>query len=154
MLREETSVDSFTRFAREVEPRIRQALIPLCGVEDAKDATAEALEYGWKNWDRVTEMDNPSGYLYRVARTRVARVRRRKLGFPPVPNGALPWVEPQLPRALAQLSGKQRTVVWLIFGLGWKQSEVAKLLGLSAPTVQTHARRGMDKLRTSLGGMS
>ena len=97
-------------------------------------------------------MDNPVGYLYRVGRSRVAGARRRKAGFPPVPKSSLPWVEPALPAALARLSDKQRTVVWLVHGLGWHQTEVAELLGLSPPTVQTHARRGMAKLRSALGG--
>jgi hypothetical protein len=33
MLQEETAVEAFTRFAREVEPRIRHALIPECGID-------------------------------------------------------------------------------------------------------------------------
>lgn len=152
MLQEATATESFTEFAREAEPRIRHALIPLCGVEAAEDATAEALEYGWKHWSRVQAMDNPVGYLYRVGCSRTARARRRKVGFPPAPKSSLPWVEPALPTALARLSDKQRTVVWLVHGLGWHQTEVAELLGLSPPTVQTHARRGMAKLRSALGG--
>lgn len=145
-------MDTFTRFAREVEPRIRHALIPVCGVEAAEDATAEAFEHGWKNWSRVEQMDNPSGYLYRVARSRVGRGLRRKVGFPQVPETGLPRVEPGLPGALARLSERQRTVIWLVHGLGWHQAEVAELLGLSPPTVQTHANRGMKKLRAAMGG--
>ncbi|MBT8215063.1 MAG: sigma-70 family RNA polymerase sigma factor, partial [Acidimicrobiia bacterium] len=154
MLTEATREEAFTAFAREVEPRIRHALIPICGVEGAKDATADALLYGWQHWERLSGMDNPAGYLYRVGRTTASRARRRKAGFPSVPNPQLPWVEPGLPAALGRLSPKQRTVVWLVHGLGWPQVEVADLLGLSPPTVQTHARRGMAKLRAHLGGTS
>jgi RNA polymerase sigma-70 factor (ECF subfamily) len=60
-------------------------------------------------------------------------------------------VEPGLPKALARLSEKQRTVVWLVHGLEWKQTEVAELLGVSADTVNTHLSRGMKKLRAVLG---
>ena len=154
MLKEATREEAFTAFAREVEPRIRYALIPICGLEAAKDATAEALLYGWQHWERLSAMDNPAGYLYRVGRTKAARARRRRVGFPPVPNPQLPLIEPGLPAALARLSPKQRTVVWLVHGLGWPQAEVAGFLGLSPPTVQTHARRGMAKLRADLGGTS
>jgi RNA polymerase sigma factor (sigma-70 family) len=66
----------------------------------------------------------------------------------------MPWVEPGLPKALAKLSSKQRTVVWLIHGLEWQQNEVANLLGITPATVQTHADRGMAKLRSALGGTS
>ena len=154
VLQDDKVVDAFTGFARDVAPRIRQALIATCGVESAKDATAEALLYGWEHWERVAQMENPAGYLYRVARSRVARAHRRKVGFPAVAKDRLPWVEPGLPEALARLTDRQRTVVWLIHGLGWRPAEVAELLGLSAPSVQTHARRGMAKLRSALGGGS
>ncbi|MDH3189937.1 MAG: sigma-70 family RNA polymerase sigma factor [Acidimicrobiia bacterium] len=155
MLKQETKTEAFSAFAREVEPRIRHALIPFCGLEPAKDATAEALMYGWEHWTKVSAKDNPAGYLYRVARNRAAkRSRRRQVGLPAVPNPHLPWVEPGLPDALARLSPMQRTVVWLVHGLGWRQAEVAEFLGLSAPTVQTHARRGMAKLRAAMGGSS
>ncbi|MBT8240949.1 MAG: sigma-70 family RNA polymerase sigma factor [Acidimicrobiia bacterium] len=151
MLQEEAT-DSFTEFARDVEPRIRHALIPVCGLEASEDATADAMAYGWEHWDRLAGMENPAGYLYRVARSRAVRPRRRRVGFPAVSRFQLPWVEPGLPNALSRLSEKQRTVVWLVHGLGWQQAEVADLLGLSRPTVQTHVDRAMVKLRSSLGG--
>ena len=59
MLQEATATESFTRFARDAEPRIRHALIPLCGVEAAEDATAEALEYAWKHWSRLQGNGQP-----------------------------------------------------------------------------------------------
>ena len=46
----------------------------------------------------------------------------------------VPDVEPGLPRALERLSDKQRTAVWLVYGLEWQQTEVAELLGISAET--------------------
>lgn len=154
VLQDDKRVDTFTAFAREVEPRIRHALIATCGLEAAEDATAEALLYGWEHWERVAQMDNPAGYLYRVARSRVSRALRRKGGLPPVRTDRVPWVEPGLSKAFARLSDRQRTVVWLVHGLGWRQAEVAEFLGLSAPSVQTHARRGMAKLRSAMGGGS
>ena len=74
--------ESFTVFALQFEPRLRRGLIPALGVDLATDAAAEALAYGWEHWDRVGAMENPQGYLYRVARTAGRRLRRRPVAEP------------------------------------------------------------------------
>lgn len=142
---------SFEEFVGRVEPRLRHALVAATGQERGREATAEALAYGWEHWDRLQDMENPAGYLYRVARTAARRARKSMVALPPVPSGELPWVEPGLPEALARLSQRQRTAVWLVHGLGWQQTEVAELLGVSPDTVWTHASRGLAKLRSALG---
>ena len=152
MLEYESKVDSFTSFVRDVEPRLRNSLIPSIGLDAAAEATAEALAYGWENWDRLRLMENPAGYLYRVARTKARPVRNRVPVLPGVSVTRLPHVEPGLPKALQRLSEKQRTVVWLVHGLEWRQKEVADLLGVSEDTVRTHLSRGMEKLQRAIGG--
>jgi len=44
--------------------------------------TAEALAYAWENWDRLSSMKNPVGYLYRVGQSRA----RRGIGIRPDRN--------------------------------------------------------------------
>jgi RNA polymerase sigma-70 factor (ECF subfamily) len=148
----ESRQESFTVFAKEVEPRLRHALTAVFGQERARDATAEALAYGWEHWDRVRVMENPAGYLYRVGRN-AHKMRRVHPEFLPVPNPRLPDVEPGLPKAIARLSEKQRTAVLLCYGLGWTRQEVADLLGVSINSVGAHLSRGLDKLRSYLGVM-
>jgi DNA-directed RNA polymerase specialized sigma24 family protein len=145
------SAGSFVRFAAVFEPRLRRALIPTLGVDAATDATAEALVFGWEHWERVGSMENPAGYLYRVARTAGRKMRRRPHPLPDMVRVEGPWVEPGLPDALKSLSDRQRTVVWLVHGFAWQQTEVADLLGLSPKSVQTHLRRGTEKLARALG---
>ena len=140
--------EGFTRFARDAEPRLRIALAAAVGQERGAEATAEALAYGWEHWDRLESMENPVGYLYRVGRTSVRSVRRLQL--PPMPLTRSPIVEPALPAALAKLSDRQRVVVVLVHGFDWKHTEVAELLGVDTPTVATHLRRGLAKLRRHL----
>lgn len=112
---DQTKVDSFTEFVTEVEPRLRRALTASFGAEVGREAAAEALVYGWKHRDRVREMGNPAGYLYRVGRDRGRHV--------PKPVGRLdldaavdkvPWVEPTLPGDLRRLPERQRIVFTLI----------------------------------------
>jgi RNA polymerase sigma-70 factor (ECF subfamily) len=152
VLRDRVEADSFTEFVREVEPRLRHALIAGFGLEAAQEATAEAMAYGWEHWGRISRMDNPAGYLYRVGQTRARRASRRNPLLPLVPQQELPWIEPSLPSALARLSRRQRTVVWLVHGLSWQYTEVAELLGISADSARTHDGRGLAKLRAALGG--
>lgn len=92
------SAEGFDQFYREVEPRLRRALLSL-GNSAAQEATAAAMAYGFENWDRVRRMENPVGYLYRVGRNSV-RNRRKPLRHV-VPDIAVEHgFEPALPRLL------------------------------------------------------
>jgi hypothetical protein len=48
---------SFTEWATEAEPKIRQSLTAAFGVQVGKDAAADALALAWERWDRVSEPD-------------------------------------------------------------------------------------------------
>jgi DNA-directed RNA polymerase specialized sigma24 family protein len=151
-LPEDTKSRAFTEFVIDTELRLRQALTASYGPEVGRDAAADALAYGWEHWDRVSVMDNPVGYLYRVGQTSARRLAsRRNPVLPPVASDRLPWVEPGLPRALERLSGKQRQVVLMLFAYDWSMSEVAVVMDVSKATVQSHADRAMRKLRRWLG---
>lgn len=151
MLMQDETTKAYSEFVRDLEPRLRHALIGAVGPDTARDATAEALAYGWENWDRLERMENPAGYLYRVARTAARRAHKREPLMPAVATDDTPWVEPGLPAALAALTERQRVAVWSVHGLGWSLGEVAQLLGISAESVRTHVRRGMKKLQRILG---
>ena len=51
-------------FVREVEPRLRQALVATYGPVDGREATVDALSWAWEHWDRLRDVRNPGGYLY------------------------------------------------------------------------------------------
>jgi DNA-directed RNA polymerase specialized sigma24 family protein len=140
--------DPFECFFERAEPSLRRALVAAYGVDLGRDAAGEALSYAWEHWDQVSGMNNPLGYLYRVGQS---STRRRKV---PVvfarPDGNDPWVEPKLAGALAALSQRQRLAVVLVHGYGWQSGEVARVTGLRASTIATHARRGLARLRRAL----
>jgi DNA-directed RNA polymerase specialized sigma24 family protein len=145
-------VDSFTEFVKQTEPRLRHALSALFGTELGKEMAAESLAYGWEHWDRIREMDNPPGYLYTVGRDRGRRLNaRNRPVLAPVDIQRLPWIEPQLAGALAQLPERQRVVVMLLHSFQWSMSEVGDLLGMSKSTVHTHSQRGLNRLRKQMG---
>jgi DNA-directed RNA polymerase specialized sigma24 family protein len=152
LIPDQTRVDDFVEFVETNEHRLRHALTAAMGFEAGKEAAAEALAYGWEHWERVGAMVNPLGYLYTVGRSRGGRLlSRRHPEFPVIPEDRTPWFEPGLPAALAGLPERERTVVLLLHGYGWHMTEVAETLGVSKSTVQTHAERGMKKLRRKLG---
>lgn len=152
MLSDQTATDAFTQLVRHLEPGLRRALTAAFGSEVGREAAAEALTYGWRHWDKVQNMANPSGYLFRVGQN----AARRLAGRPRWSSRdevvfAEPWAEPGLGPAWASLSERQRVVVGLIHGFEWSFGEVAELLGISRGTVQTHEKRAMRKLRRELG---
>ena len=132
-----------------VESRLRIALTAALGPEDGRDAAAAALAYAWEEWDRVSQMANPAGYLYRVGRS--SQRKRREPAWLPVPSDALPRVEPGLPSAIGGLSERQRLAVVLVHAYGWERGEVAELAGVSVSAIDTHLARGLARLRRSLG---
>jgi RNA polymerase sigma-70 factor (ECF subfamily) len=142
--------DGFAAFFAEAEPRLRRALTAVHGPEIGREAAAEALTYAWQHWERVREMDNPVGYLYRVGQSK-ARSRRVPVVFPPAPTADADWYEPGLPDALGRLSERERLAVVLVEGFGWTYREVAELAGVSTSSVQSYLGRGLDKLRDALG---
>ncbi len=145
-----THGETFAEFHNAAEPKLRRALIARYGGEVGREATAEALSFGWEHWMRVSAMDNPLGYLYRVGQSRSRRHWPRRAVFDLPGESALPWVEPGLPPALNKLSARQRQVVILVHGFEYTHQEVAGLLGISRSSVQNHAERGLSKLRTEL----
>ncbi len=151
MVDHDTLAESFTEFVENVEPRLRHALCAAFGGDQGREATAEALAYGWEHWSLVREMDNPAGYLWGVGRNHARQMQQRKIVFPDAPVDTMPWVEPSLAPALARLSERQRLAVMLVHGLDWTYGEAAELLGVSKGTVQTQAKRGMARLRKYVG---
>ncbi len=142
--------EAFTSFFADVEPRLRHALVASRGPEAGREAAADALAYAWEHWDRISKMNNPAGYLYRVGCSAAKRYRGHSVGLPELNDTDQPWVEPGLDGALQRLSSKQRTAVVLMHSFGWTHAEVADLLGVTVSTVQKHAKRGLTKLREAL----
>jgi DNA-directed RNA polymerase specialized sigma24 family protein len=151
MVLQRPNVEAYTAFAREVEPKLRYALVAACGRDKGLDAAEDALVFAWEHWDKVESAHNPAGLLYRVAQRRAFKIRRDLPLFSEVPVIDPDPPEPGLEPALEHLSKQQRVSVVLIEGFGYTHQEVADLLNVSRSTVQKHLERGLHKLRTELG---
>lgn len=144
---------TFEDFFIRAEPLLRRALVSGFGADLGRDATAEALTYGWSHWDRVAGMENPTGYLYRVGErwARRRRIRSRRITLMMRAPNEETGFEPGLGHALDALPRRQRQAVTLVHGLGLTHAEAAQLLGVSRSTIQNHVERGLAALRNSLG---
>ncbi len=132
-----------------VRPRLVRALVSVCGVDQASDAASQALLYAFEHWERISHMENPAGYLYRVGQS---QGRRKPEPFLPPPlEVGLPDVEPALVPALLRLPQTQRTAVWLVHACGWSYRETAIAMETSEGMVGNHLTRAIDSLRRQLG---
>lgn len=148
-VRDESSEDqAFTRFVKEVEPRLSHALAAAYGPEVGAEATADALVWAWEHWKRVKGMKNAAGYLYRVGQSKARQYYRPRKLFPSATTGA---VDPTLPILLEDLSKNQRVATVLIHAYDYTERETAEILGISRWSVRTHAERGLARLQQALG---
>jgi RNA polymerase sigma factor (sigma-70 family) len=147
--REQTSLE-FTDFFSTTEPVLRHALVASCGPDVGREAAADAFEYAWIHWDRVSLMEHPVGYLYRVGRSAAKKYRRRFGASEPAGESSLPWIEPELVPALLRLSDRQRLAVVLRHSFGYTYDEIAQVMGVSTSTAQKHIERALAKLRRRL----
>jgi len=145
-----TTEAEFDEFVARFGNRLWQSLVPIAGPEAAWDASVDALIHGWNHWDRVRDMDNPEGYLYVIARRNALRMAQPRPILPMPEPIELPEVEPNLARALDELSEMQRQVVYLVEGFGWGLTDVSRMLGVSVSTVRNHLARGLARLRQRL----
>lgn len=123
----------------------------------AREAVDEAMVRAYAQWSKVHAMDNPQGWVYRVAyRWAIDRIRRRKVEQRLIPRlGADTTtddltVEPKLSPALASLPVEQRAVVILACVFEWPQAEIADVLGVRVGTVKSRLHRGLERLREEL----
>lgn len=145
---------TFDELVDMVRDRLQPVLWSRWGVEVGSDICAEVEEYAWANRDRLLQMSNPMGYLYRVSQSRARRYSRwhRQNTFPsqfPEVAHEDPQVQETL-RTLARLSPDQRASVLLVHGFGWSYDDVAALLGISRSAVTNHVHRGLARLRSAI----
>ncbi len=144
----------FATFYIDVRPRVGRALaVTLRDSDLAADAVDEALVRAYQRWDRVSMLDNPAGWVYRVglnhARSRIRRLVRRP---PPVQIvSAEPSItDPAIDRALAALPVDQRAVVVCRHLLGWSEAQTAEALGIRPGTVKSRLSRALTRLEHQL----
>lgn len=145
--------ESFEDFVAAVSPPLRRAFVARYGVDLGNEALADALAWAWEHRDRLGEVTNPTGYLYRVGQTSVrGNLRRRRRALLPVeePPEHGPDRDVHLHAALEQLSDDQRVAVILVHAHGYSYADAADVLDIPVTTLRNHIPRGMKRLRRHL----
>ncbi|HVF03865.1 MAG TPA: SigE family RNA polymerase sigma factor [Frankiaceae bacterium] len=151
--------DAFVAFVRLNSPRLLRAAELLTGRPDtAEDLVQTALLRLYRQWPRVADQD-PLSYVRRIlVNARRDWWRRRTWWEQPASDalpedatgGAAPYdLRDALARALAPLSGRERTVLVLRYYEDLSEREVADLLSVSVGTVKSTASRALAKVRLS-----
>lgn len=148
---------AFETFVERHEPGLRHALCAAFGPRRGREATLDALSWGWENWPRLTTMRNPVGYLYRVGHSRAhdelrrsERTHRATDTRRPSSSDDLDSLDNELPAQLAALSTQQRTAAVLVHGYGMTLQETAEIMNISIGSVRTHCERALRRLRAAL----
>ena len=146
----------FVDFYHDSRARVARALSLTLGDADlAVEATDEAFVRAYQRWHRVSRLDNPGGWAYRVGLNWATSVLRRRGRAPTtapdrglVEAGAA--AEPTVTRALAELDIRQRAVVVCRHLLGWSEAETAAALHIPAGTVKSRLHRANQILAVRL----
>lgn len=150
----------FDEFVEDEHERLYKALYFVTGNrEDAEDLAQESFLKLWERWDQLDRIEDPTGYLFRVAlngfrmRRRRAAMALRRLA--PVRAERDEFAEAEM-RAdvrllLLGLSPRQRAALLLVDLLGYPSEQAARILRVRPSTVRNLASQGRRALRATEG---
>jgi RNA polymerase sigma-70 factor (ECF subfamily) len=157
--------DEFTRLAAELRPRLHRYCARMVGSAfEGEDVVQEALAHAMEALSRMEKMpgkiENPEGWLLRIAHNAALDLlRRRKRSRIASDDDALADVADQASEADARIAASahlraflllptlQRSSVLLADVLGYSLAEIASLLDTSVAAVKAALHRGREKLR-------
>jgi RNA polymerase sigma factor (sigma-70 family) len=145
-------------FEAEVLTLFRRMCLVTGDRHEAEEIVQDAFLALFERWDRVRDLEDPVGYLYRSAfnrwkkrSRRAARQLRTTIGMLPSAD-AFDSVDDRelIDRGLAQLTPRQRAAVVLTDVLGYTSGEAASMLGVRDVTVRALASHGRATMRQVL----
>ncbi len=133
----------------------RVALSYLRQMQDAEDAVQEAIALAWEKRESLRNLDQFSGWLYRIVVNQCRQTLRRKKRFSFFPlqeDTAVqqPQESDSVREAMEKLPPDIRTLMMLRYLDGYAMREIAEALGLPLGTVSTRLSRGRKKLKELL----
>lgn len=151
---------SFEEFFEALAPALFRRLYLITGDRgDAEEIMQDSFVVVFERWDRVRGMDDPEGYLYRVAfntqnkhRRRAKRALQRGLHIkPPADEFAAVENRSVIASALAELTPRQRAALVLTELLGYSSEEAASVMRVRPGTVRVLAHQGRVTMRRHMG---
>lgn len=152
--REGVTIDEL--FRREF-PRLVRTLSVVDGAEAAADAVQEAFIHADRRWRTVRLLDDPAGWVRRVAVNRLLNGKRNRLrrseilaAVRPVDETELDPLDLDLLAAVRALPRQQRMVVCLHHLGGASVAEVAADMDIATGTVKSHLHDARFALRRTM----
>jgi RNA polymerase sigma-70 factor (ECF subfamily) len=153
---------TFEGFYLANERRLFRALYVVTGDRhETEDLMQTAFCKVWERWDRVGQLDDPVGYLFRTAfnthrsaTRRTLRAARRLVGWAMLRPAAVPEpdelaeLRDETARVLEVLTPRQREAVVLTSLLGYGAADAAEVMGIRPATVRVL----VSQARSSLAG--
>ena len=156
------TTSDFSRFYDEEHARVYGSMLALCGDRElAADVTADAFAKALVSWRRVSPMERPGGWVYKVALNMMRRRFRRRarerelyaetingidlVHGPPDVTGLDVWVH------VRALPDRQRHTIVLRYVADLTEPEIAGVLGVSRGTVASNLADARRSLAAKLG---
>lgn len=127
----------------------------------AEELAQEAFLAAARQWERVSSLDKPGGWVRRVVANRsVSWFRRRSAEGRALARVGNPSVHRDLDidaeiaevwAAVRRLPKRQAQVIALVYFDGMPVGEASEIMGCSRETARTHLKRGRRALAASLG---
>lgn len=142
-------------FRREYPGLVRQMTTYAESRVEGEELAQEAMVRVLERWDKVSAMDQPHMYLFRVAlnlRSSWVRSLLARISSAPPRETTLPD-DPdvlELRTALRKLSKQARQCVFLADICGFTTAEVAEILGVQPPAARARLSRARKRLRAAL----
>src|SRR5436305_156842 len=144
-------MEQFDDWYRGEHPRLLASMLLISGsLDEAREATDEALARAYERWPRVGAMDSPGGWTYRVAVNVLRRRgRRRSLEQQLLRRSAVVDVPPPAGEAwslVAHLPLRQRTAVVLRYAADLPEADIARIMGVRRGTVAATLTQARQRL--------
>lgn len=132
---------------------LRRALaLSLGDARLASEAVDEAFTRAYARWSRVSQLDDPTAWLYRVAMNWATSWLRKRRLRPVRPADELDTAsydvveDSAVLSAIDALPSSQRAVVVLRFYLDWDIARISTALDVPAGTVKSRLHRALTRL--------
>jgi RNA polymerase sigma-70 factor (ECF subfamily) len=150
---------AFAAWYRSEHPRLLAAMtIVTRDLHTAQDVTSEAFARALAAWNRVSVMDSPTGWTYRVAlnvarrRARRAALEERLLRRMVPPDTGLPLERSiELWDAVRALPPRARAAIALRYAAGLSETEVAAAMNVAVGTASATLSAARKQLAIALG---